>query len=37
MDCDTAFKQSKYALVHTPILALPDFVANFVVETDAIY
>ena len=35
MDCDTAFNQLKYALVHAPALVMPDFDANFMVETDA--
>ena len=34
-DCDTAFNQLEHALVHTPILAMPNFDANFVVETNA--
>ena len=35
MDCDTAINQLKYALVHAPVLDLPNFEANFVVETNA--
>ena len=31
-DFDTAFKQLKHALVHTPILALPNFDNSFEVE-----
>ena len=34
-DCDTVFKQLKHALVHAPILAMPDFDTDFVVKTDA--
>ena len=34
-DCDTAFNQLKHVLVHDPILTMPDFDANFVVETNA--
>ena len=33
-NCKTAFKQLKYALVHGPLLAMPNFDANFVVETN---
>ena len=36
MDCDTIFKELKYALVHTPVLAMPDYNANFMVETGAV-
>ena len=35
MDCNTAFKHLKHALVHAPVIAMPDFDAKFVVETDA--
>ena len=35
MDCSTAFKQLKYALVHAPVLAMHNFDANLLVETDA--
>ena len=34
MDCETAFNQFKYALVHALVLTMPDFDANFMVETD---
>ena len=35
MDCDTAFKQLKHALVYSHILAMPDLDASFVLLTDA--
>ena len=34
MNCYTSFKQLKHALIHAPILAMPDFDANFMVEID---
>ena len=34
MDCDTALKQLKHALVYARILNMPHFDANFVVEID---
>ena len=34
-DCDTAFKQLKYALVHATDLAMTNFDANSMVEIDA--
>ena len=35
MDCDTAFNQLKHALVQALFLVMPDFDANFVIETNA--
>ena len=35
MDCNAAFKQLKHALVYTPVLDMPSFNANFVLDTDA--
>ena len=35
-DCNTVCKQLKKSLVNTPALAMPDFNANFVIETNAI-
>ena len=34
IDCDTEFNQLKHALVHPPVLTMPDFDANSVVEID---
>ena len=34
MYCDTAFKQLKNDLVYAPVLTMPHFDANFVVEID---
>ena len=34
-DCEIAFNQLKHALVQAPILTMPDFNADFVVETTA--
>ena len=33
--CQKAFEQIKHALMHAPVLALPDFFLPFVVECDA--
>ena len=35
LDCDTAFNQLKHALVYISILVMPNFNANFMVETNA--
>ena len=35
MDCDTEFNQLKHSLVHTSVLAIPDFDASFMVEINA--
>ena len=35
MDLNTAFNQFKHGLVHDSVLAMPNFDANFVVETNA--
>ena len=35
MDCNTAFNQLKHALVHSPVFAIPDFDARFVLETNS--
>ena len=35
MDCEIAFKQLNYALVHAPVLSIPDFDAIFMVKTNA--
>ena len=34
-DCDAAFKQTKRALAHAPVLRMLYFNANFIVETNA--
>ena len=34
-NCQKAFEQIKHALMHAPVLALPDFLLPFVVECDA--
>ena len=34
-NCQNAFEQIKHALMHAPVLALPDFLLPFVVECDA--
>ena len=34
MDCDIEFYQWKHSLVYTPVLAIPYFDANFVVESN---
>ena len=35
MYCDNEFNLLKHALVHAPVLAMPDFDANCVVETNS--
>ena len=35
LDCDTAFNQLKHALVYISILVMPNFDANFMIETNA--
>ena len=34
IDYDTAFKQFKHALIHAPVLAMPNFDDNIVVDID---
>ena len=34
-DCNTAFNQLKHALIYAPVLAMPDFDADFVIKTYA--
>ena len=34
-EADTAFKELKATMIEAPVLALPDYFLDFIVETDA--